>query len=44
MKEKIAKWYEQGLWTLNMVKDAVKKNVIKEKEYLEITGEDYIVD
>ena len=28
MKEKIAKWYKQGLWTKTMVKNAVKKGVL----------------
>ena len=41
MKEKIAKWYKQGLWTLTMVKNAVVKNVITEDEYKKITGENY---
>lgn len=41
MKNKIKKWYEQGLWTLDMVKNAVKKGVITEEEYKEITGEAY---
>ena len=40
MKEKIAKWYPR-LWTLAMVKDAVKKGVLTEAEYEEITGEQY---
>lgn len=43
MKEKIAKWYTQGLWTLSMVKDAVEKGVIKEVDFEEITGKDYLV-
>lgn len=41
MKEKIAKWYKFNLWTLNMVKDAVAKNVITAEEFKEITGQDY---
>ena len=28
MKEKIAKWYKQGLWTKTMVKNAVKLSLI----------------
>ena len=28
MYEKIKKWYEQGLWTAEMVKQAVEKGVI----------------
>ena len=41
MKAKIAKWYKQGLWTKKMVADAVKKGILSEKEYEEITGEEY---
>lgn len=41
MKQRIKKWYEQGLWTKDMVKDAVKKDIITEDDYKEITGEDY---
>ena len=37
-KEKIAKWYPK-LWNLEMVKNAVKKGVITEKDYQEITGQ-----
>ena len=44
MKEKITKWYKQGLWTLEMVKNAVAKSVITIDEYKEITGEDYVKD
>lgn len=36
MKEKIAKWYAQGLWTAAMVRNAVKKGVITESEAEEI--------
>ena len=43
MKEKIAKWYRQGLWTKAMVKNAVKKGVITKDEFKEITGHDYEV-
>ena len=42
MKEKIAKWYKQGLWTLEMVRNAVVKSVITEADYFEIIGEIYI--
>lgn len=40
MKEKIAKWYKQGLWTAEMVQNAVKKGLITEAEYNEITGKE----
>lgn len=41
MKDKIAKWYKQGLWTIEMVRNAVVKGKITEKEFAEITGENY---
>ena len=39
MKEKIKKWYEQGLWTAEMVRNAVIKDKLTEEEYREIVGE-----
>ena len=39
MKEKIKKWYEQGLWTAEMVRNAVIKGKLIEDEYWEIVGE-----
>lgn len=33
--------YDKGLWSKQMVKVAVKKGVITQKEYQEITGEIY---
>lgn len=39
MKEKIKRWYEQGLWTAEMVRNAVVKGKLTEKEYREIVGE-----
>lgn len=36
MKEKIAKWYKQRLWTEEMVMNAVKKSIITEAEANEI--------
>ena len=36
MKDKIAKWYKQGLWTENMVCNAVIKGVITEDDANEI--------
>lgn len=41
MKEKIAKWYKQGLWTKTMAKNAVKKGVLTAEDYAEIVGEMY---
>ena len=39
MKEKIKRWYEQGLWTAQMVRNAVVKGKLTEEEYREIVGE-----
>lgn len=41
MYEKIKKWYKQGLWTADMVKNAADKGVITGEQYKEITGETY---
>ena len=38
---KIKKWYESGMWTKKMVRNAVLKGKITEEEYIEITGEAY---
>ena len=40
MKEKSAKWYKQGLWTAQMVQNAVKKGVLTEEEAAEILAAD----
>lgn len=39
MFEKIKKWYKQGLWTAEMVRNAVTKGVITEEQYREIVNE-----
>ncbi len=39
--ERIKRFYEQGLWTKDMVGDAVKAGRITEQEYEEIVGEPY---
>lgn len=41
MRDKITKWYKQGLWTTTMVANAIKKGVITELDYYEITGQFY---
>lgn len=41
MKERIAKWYKQGLWSKAQVANAVKKGVLSAADYEEITGEAY---
>lgn len=38
MFEKIKKWYTQGLWTAEMVRNAVLKGVITEEQATEIIG------
>jgi hypothetical protein len=35
-KEKVAKWYKQGLWTASMIQDAVDKGALTEEEANEI--------
>lgn len=39
--EIIKKNYDRGLWNIQMVKVAVKKNVITPDQFKEITGQDY---
>lgn len=39
MKEKIMKWYRQGLWTKEMVQNAVYKSIITVNDMIEIIGE-----
>lgn len=39
MYEKIKKWYAQGLWTEEMVLNAVEKGVIKQEQAAEILEE-----
>jgi uncharacterized XkdX family phage protein len=38
MYEKIKKWYKQGLWTAEMVQNAVEKDIITEEQATEIMG------
>ena len=38
MKEKILKWFKLGLWTEEMIHNAVSKNVLTEDEANEILG------
>ncbi len=42
MKNKIEKWYKQGLWTAEMVANAVVKGVLTAEDYEAITGEEYM--
>lgn len=39
--EKVKRWYKWGIWTKDMVKNAVVKGKLTEGDYLEITGEAY---
>lgn len=39
--EKVKYNYDAGLWSLPMVKMAVRKGVITKEQYTEITGERY---
>lgn len=36
MYERIKKWYKQGLWTKEMVQNAVDKGIITEEQLKEI--------
>ena len=38
MKDKILKWFKQGLWTEVMVRNAFTKGVLTEEEMNEILG------
>ncbi|MCC0646372.1 XkdX family protein [Clostridioides sp. ZZV14-6154] len=40
--EKIKYYYDNKMWTKEMVKNSVDKNKITATEYKEIVGEDYI--
>lgn len=39
--ESIKKNYNQGLWTITLVKMAVRKGLITKAQYAEITGKEY---
>lgn len=39
MKDKIEKWYRFGLWTADMVQNAVKKGLLTEAEAAAILDE-----
>ena len=45
MKDKIKRWYKQGLWSAEMVRAAVGRTFsgvpFTEADYVEITGEEY---
>ena len=39
--ERIKYYFEAGLWSAPMVKNAVKKGIITKEQYTEITGKEY---
>jgi hypothetical protein len=39
--EKVKKYFDEGLWSIERVRNAVIKNWITENEFLEIMGENY---
>lgn len=41
MNIKIAKWYKQGLWDDQKVRDAVSKGILTKAQYEEIAGKSY---
>jgi len=41
--KKVKDYYEQGLWNIEMIKNAVVKNWITAEQFEEITGELYNV-
>ena len=40
--QKIKEYYDKGLWTIEMVKNAVVKEKITPDEFKAITGETYV--
>ncbi len=40
--DRIKRFYDRGLWTIEMVGFAVVHSRITEEQYKEITGEDYV--
>ena len=38
---KVKTYYDRGVWTIDMVRNAVVKGWITEEEFTEITGEEY---
>lgn len=37
----IKRFYDNGLWSIYLVRMAVKKGIIKKEQYKAITGEEY---
>lgn len=40
--ERIKYYFESGLWSVPMVKMAVRKGVITKEQFKEITGQEYV--
>jgi uncharacterized XkdX family phage protein len=40
-KDKVKQWYKWGMWTTDMVKNAVVKGKLTTDDYFYITGEAY---
>lgn len=40
-KDKVKQWYDWGIWTLDMVVNAVEKGKLSIDDFLYITGLDY---
>ena len=40
-KEKVKQWYSWGLWSKEMIANAVARKKLTTEDYKEITGEDY---
>lgn len=40
-KNKVKQWYSWGIWTKEMVANAVKKNALTVEDYKDIVGEEY---
>ncbi len=41
VKEKILSWFNSGLWTADMVAEAVERKIITADDYEYIIGEEY---
>ncbi len=39
--DKVKRYYDDGMWTITRVRNAVVKGWITEDEFVEITGENY---
>ena len=39
--EKVKRYYDDGMWTIARVRNAVVKGWITEEEFVEITGENF---